>query len=146
MLRRAITVSVGILGLVAVFIATVYVCGRLRSTFGPLPVVLVGLFFGAAWLADVWAAGIAADAKAVVFGDLRLSTKLLEEMGWDKGGASRQLNGVERFDYGRWSRIDGFEAAFAVRRAKRLGGFVVIPDGLVAQAMERLTRIVAGAA
>lgn len=140
MLRK---VLIGI-GLVLVSAATLVGCVALRSGFGDVSVgVLAALSGAAAWVANAIAKSIAEDSTLAVR-DLGLSQK--EAAGRiDLGIASacRQLAGQERFDYARWAQLDGFELAFAKRRAARSAdGYLVMDGGLVAAALEKLSRLV----
>lgn len=131
------------LGLALVSGGTLVLCVYLRSVYGHLAVLsLAGTFGAMAWAANALAKSIGEDAAFSIW-DLRLSLKeAAGQIDMDVAQASRQVNGLERFDYARWAALDGFEAAFADRRARRNGGYSVHRDGVVAQALDLLRAIV----
>lgn len=134
-------VLIGI-GLVVVAAGTLVGCVWLRSNVGHVGVIGLCLTSGmAAWVANALAKEIA-DAATAAMHDIGLSLKeAAAQMGKDIALASRELSGERRLDYASWATLDGWEAAFARRRAAQNGGYTVIDDGVVATALAKLTRI-----
>lgn len=141
-MRRRVLIGIG---LVAVSGATLIACVWLASTVGQLSIIALSVLSGmAAWAANETARGIAADAYGAVWDSGLTLKEAAARVGLDMAAASRQLTGVERFDYARWATLPGFEAAFAKRRAARSHTYTVIEDGLIERALSTLTRLLDG--
>jgi hypothetical protein len=130
-LSRSTVISIvlrvmGYLGLVVVFLGSIFIAGKLRRYAGGFPVFAMAIGFGAAWAATPESRAMAERVKRALL-DLGWSLKeaaIRIEM--DIAQLSRQLGGVEQMSLSRYAAWgDEFWFQFSKRGIEERGGLVV---------------------